>query len=308
MVALKFKQILKENNLFMYTYIRLRESYFRYLFSDKSFIRHRFKKTMGYKINLDKPRKFTEKLQWLKLYWYDPLAEKCADKFEVRKVVEEKVGSHILNEIYGVYDSIEQIDIHKLPQAFVLKATHSSGQNFVCRDKSRIDWAKQSKVLNRWLKTNYYWGSREWVYKDLKPRIICEKLLIESNDYESLTDYKIYCFNGIPKYCQVIKDREQGDGTIDFFDVNWNNMGFSGLRKAPNSIENINRPEKFEEMIEISKILSREFPFVRVDFYYVNNKIYFGELTFFPNSGLGEFTPSEWDERLGELIELPKQR
>src|SRR5699024_2022112 len=258
------------------------------------------------KVNFKNPVRFTEKIQWLKVFWYDSFATKCADKYEVRNIVKENIGVEYLNELYGVYDSIDEIELDKLPKSFVLKATHSSGQNYVCKDKNNTDWDKQLKNCESWLETNYFWKNREWVYKNIKPRIICEKFLQE-NKTSSLTDYKIYCFNGVPMYCQVINDRADG-GTIDFFDTEWNHMEFTGLQEMPHAYKEIKKPEKYDEMLEISKVLSKDFPFVRVDFFYVNKKIYFGELTFFPRSGFGEFRPLEWDQSIGELLELPSKQ
>src|SRR5699024_3684992 len=238
--------------------------------------------------------------------WYDPLAVNCADKYEVRKVIKNKIGSRYLNELYAVYNSVDEIDLQKLPESFVLKATHSSGQNFVCINKNLINWNKKFRELIMWLNTNYFWSNREWVYKYIKPRINCERFLSEddNNLASALTDYKIYCFNGKPKYCQVIKDRNSG-GTIDFFDTEWKHMEFSGLQKLPNAEKKIKQPEKFSEMLELCEDLAYGFPFVRVDFYYVKQNIYFGELTFFPKSGFGSFTPLDWNRKMGELIKLP---
>lgn len=300
----ELKNKLKRVELVSSLYHNMRHAYYKYCFTDESFIKKYFKKNLDREINLENPIEFSEKLQWLKLYWYDPLATKCADKYEVRNIVKQKVGQEVLNELYGVYDSVKDIDVSELPESFVMKATHSSGYNFVCKDKYKVDWDKQLKELNRWLKINYYWHTREWVYKDIKPRIICERYLTEDDKSSSLTDYKIYCFNGRPTYCQVIKDRNSG-GTIDFFDREWKHLEFTGLQKMPNSFKKIIEPQKYKKMLEMSKELSKDFPFVRVDFYYVNNKIYFGELTFFPQSGFGEFDPPEWNTKIGELLELP---
>lgn len=261
---------------------------------------------MGREVELINPVRFNDKLQWLKLNWYDPLAEKCADKYKVREFIMERIGSSYLNELYGVYNSVREIDIKKLPNSFVLKATHGSGDNIICKDKNRLNWSKCKRKMERWLKKNIYWRTREWVYKDIKPRIICEKLLEDDNQKDGLTDYKFYCFHGEPKYCQVIKDRSAG-GTIDFFDTDWNHMEFTGLQNLPNSQTPIPRPEKLEEMLDISKKLSEPFPFVRVDLYYVNKKIYFGELTFFPKSGFGSFYPPKWNKKIGDLLELPTE-
>lgn len=286
-------------------YNKFRLVYYK-LLSDESFVEKFYEKHMDEKVDLVNPMKFSEKIQWLKINWYDPLAIKCADKYEVRNIVKKKSGSKYLNKLYAVYDSVEEIDLSKLPSSFVLKATHSSGFNFICKDKSSVDWRRQFKELKMWLKVNYFWSNREWVYKDIKPRIICERFLSEGNDDSSLTDYKIYCFNGKPTYCQVIKDRDSG-GTIDFFDTKWNHMKFTGLQIMPHSSEKIAKPAKYDEMLKLSKELSANFPFVRVDFYYVNGNIYFGELTFFPRSGFGAFDPPEWNEKIGELLKLPNK-
>lgn len=287
-----------------YLYDKVRNNYYKYMLSDKDFIKKYFKKQNSREVNLTNPVEFTDKLQWLKLNWYDPVATQCADKFEVREYITKRVGAEYLNELYGVYESLEDIKIEELPKSFVLKATHSSGQNIVCEDKTLVDWELSFKKMRNWLKTNYFWSTREWVYKGIKPRIICEQYLTDEENLHGLTDYKIYCFNGKPTYCQVIKERGS-NGSIDFFDTQWNHMEFTGLQNMPRSIEEIKKPEKYDEMLRVSQELSKSFPFVRVDFYYVNNKIYFGELTFFPGSGFGTFDPPVWNERMGNLLKLP---
>lgn len=299
----KIKNIVK-NDLTIFFYDKLREIYCKHFISDKNLIRKQFKKRMGREVEFKEPINFTDKLQWLKLNWYDPLATSCADKYEVRRLVSNKIGKIYLNKVYKVYETVDDIDIGKLPKSFVLKGTHGSGFNIICKDKNEMNWNLEKKRMRRWLKKNYYWQTREWVYKDIKPRIICEQYLSEDNEHGSLTDYKFYCFNGKPTYCQVIRGRGSNE-TIDFYDVKWNNMGFSGLRPLPNSNLDSKKPDKYEEMIDLAKILSENFPFVRVDFYYVNNNIYFGELTFFPHSGMGKFDPPEWDLKLGKLLNLP---
>ncbi|MEI3598485.1 MULTISPECIES: ATP-grasp fold amidoligase family protein [unclassified Oceanobacillus] len=307
MIAL-IKEKMKKNELIISFYQDVLNFYYKHCFTDKELINKRFKKYVGREPELENPIEFADKLQWLKLYWYDPFAVKCADKYEVREIISEKIGSDFLNELYGVYESVDEINLEKLPNSFVLKATHSSGYNFVCKDKNLIDWNVKFKELRKWLKINYYWRNREWVYKDIKPRIICEKYLSENEKTQSLTDYKIYCFNGKPKYCQVIKDRSSDGGTtIDFFDTEWRHMEFTGLQKSPNSTEEINRPDRYEEMLWLSEKLSEKFPFVRVDFYYVKGKIYFGELTFFPMSGFGKFEPSVWNRKIGSLLNLQEK-
>lgn len=297
----------KKNEQFKNFYDRLKQFYYKYLISDEKLIRRQFKKRVGREVELESPINFGDKLQWLKLNWYDPLAVKCADKYEVRKIVSEKIGSEYLNDLLGVYESVEEINLDKLPKSFVLKGTHGSGFNIICKDKDSMDWELEFNKMKQWLNTNYYWSKREWVYKDIKPRIICEKYMTDDENTNTLADYKFYCFNGIPWYCQVIRGRGLNE-TIDFFDMDWNHMPFVGMRKLPNSPERIIKPEKYNEMIELAKSLSSGFPFVRVDFYYVNNRIYFGELTFFPTSGMGKFYPEEWNRKIGELLVLPPKK
>src|SRR5699024_3454592 len=286
-------------------YKNLRYFYLGRFFTIEEVIRKRFKWTVKRNVDLKNPQLFSEKLQWLKLNWDNPIAKKCADKYEVRKIVEDIIGSEYLNDLYGVYDSVDEINLEKLPNSFVLKATHGSDSNIICRDKKEKNWNKEYRKMKKWFNRNIYWITGEWVYKDIKPRIISERYLENENSKE-LYDYKFYCFNGTPMYCQVIKERNTGS-TIDFFDTEWNHMEFTGLKKRPQSKYKIKKPQKYNEMLELAKKLSNSFPFVRVDFYYVNNKIYFGELTFFPKSGFGEFNPPEWNEKLGNLIELPEK-
>ncbi|MFB4213365.1 ATP-grasp fold amidoligase family protein [Shouchella sp. JSM 1781072] len=269
-------------------------------------IRKRFKKERGRSVNLETPVLFCDKLQWLKLNWRDSLGTICSDKYSVRNFVKERIGDHYLNEVYEVYDNVSEINIDNLPESFVLKGTHGSGYNLICKDKSNMDWDKAFKEMRRWLKNNYFWKNREWVYKDIEPKIICEKFLREK-DKEALVDYKFYCFNGVVKYCQVIRGR-QTEETIDFYDVNWSIMPFTGLRNLPNSNESFQKPSKYNEMIELAQNLAKNFPFVRVDFYYVNERIIFGEMTFFPTSGYGSFYPSEWNKKIGDLLKLPRSR
>lgn len=160
---------------------------------------------MGSEVNFKNPKMFNGKLQWFKLNWYDPLATKCADKYEVRKFVADRIGEEYLNELYEVYESVDEIDIDKLPKPFVLKGTHGSGFNIICKDKYKMDWDTEFKKMRRWLKTNYYWGNCEWVYKNIKPRIVCEKYM-STDDGKLLKDYKFFCFDGEPEFVSVTSD------------------------------------------------------------------------------------------------------
>lgn len=280
--------------------------FYRFFLSDEKAIKKQFKKRLNRLPELDEPKLFTDKLQWLKLNWYDHKAVNMADKYAVRKIVAEKIGEKYLNELYDVYESVDEIEFSNLPVSFVLKGTHGSGFNIICKNKYELDWKKEKKKMKKWLSENYFWKKREWIYKDIPPRIICEKLLIEKNSGENnLADYKFYCFQGKPHYCQVIRGRG-GQETIDFFNMEWEHLPFTGMRILPNSQKEIYKPKGFNTMVKLAEILAENFPFVRVDFYYVNESIIFGEMTFFPTSGMGKFEPANWDKRLGDLVVLPK--
>lgn len=304
------KEFIKKNYklyyFLIYIYDALIQFYNEKILTRKKIISRRYKKRLGEDLDLKNPIEFNQKIQWLKLYWYDSFATTCADKYRVRKVVERKIGAKYLNNLIAIYEKVTEIDLTKLPKSFVLKGTHGSGYNIVCKDKTKMNWDKEFRKMKRWLRNNYYLRNGEWVYKDITPRIVCERFLVDQSQQGGLIDYKFYCFNGKPTYCQVIRERNSG-GTIDFFDTEWNHMGFRGLQDLPHSKDTIPKPEKLIEMLDIAKKLSEGFPFVRVDLYYVNNKIYFGELTFFPRSGFGHFYPSEWNEKIGKLIELPNK-
>lgn len=297
------KKLIKNNSLLLNLYDRTRTNYEKMFVSDEKKLRKLFKKRLNRELNLKNPVKYNDKIQWLKLYWRDPLATKCADKYEVREFISETIGDEYLNELIGVYDSVEEIDIQALPQSFVLKGTHGSGYNVICKDKDKMDWKKEFKKMRRWLRLSYYLEEREWVYKDIKPRIICEKYMEETNA-EDLRDYKIFCFNGEPKLIQVDANRFN-DHKRNYYDLDWNLLDIS--IDVPSDTDTIiDPPEKLSEMIELSKVLSKNFPHVRVDFYEVDQKIIFGELTFFHSSGFGQFNPAEYEIEWGNYLELPK--
>lgn len=297
------KSVLKKSDFIVNSYIQLRQAYYKYCVSDVTLIKKKFKERVGREVELENPIKFNDKLQWLKLNWYDPLATKCADKYEVREIIEDKIGKEYLNELYGVYESVDEIDLDELPNSFVLKGTHGSGFNIICKDKNNMDWDVEFKKMKRWLRTNYYWQNREWVYKDIKPRIVCEKYMSDSNG-EPPNDYKIFCFNGEPKLILVTFDRLT-HLTHKYYDPDWNVKDIEIT--YPNNREvNIPRPEFLDEMLDISRKLSKGFPHVRVDLYCVENKIIFGELTFFHMSGMSQFRPAEFEIEMGNWLKLPK--
>lgn len=267
--------------------------------TDEEFVKKFYKNAFGNELDLENPITFNEKLNWLKLNLKNPNATICADKYEVRKYIENKGYGYILNDLLGVYDNVEEIDIDRLPDRFVLKGTHGSGWNLIVKDKNKVNWKPWKLIMKSWLRQNFYYYGREWVYKDIKPRIICEKFLEDSN--KELLDYKIYCFNGIPKFIQIDVDRFTNH-TANYYDVEWNEMNFQ--YDDENSGRKIEKPKNLKEMLEISKVLSEEFEHVRVDFYEVDGKLYFGELTFFTASGSGKFNPEKYDEIIGSWLHL----
>ena len=270
-------------------------------------LEEQFRRYAGYKLNLDKPQTFNEKLQWLKLYYHrhpNPLLTVCADKVAVRDYIAEKIGEEYLIPCLGVWDNPDDIDFDKLPNKFVLKVNWGSGQNIIVKDKSKLDIADAREKLRQWMKreSNHYFAFFEWPYKDIKPKIIAEKYM----DFDvDLMDYKIMCYNGMPKNLFVCSERFSGL-KVTFFDLNWKRLPF--IRQYPASSKKIEKPKSFDKMLEFSKILAKPFPFVRVDFFYLNGNLYIGELTFFPGAGIETFTPEEWDKKLGDLLVLPKDK
>lgn len=259
-------------------------------------------------INFRKPITFNEKLQWLKLYDRNPVYTIMVDKIEVKRFVADKIGEKYVIPTLGVYDSIEDIDFDKLPNQFVLKCNHDSKSVCICKDKKSFDIERAKRFLEPRLKVNGYWYGREWPYKNVVPRIFAEKYMEDSTTSE-LRDYKFFCFNGKPVYCQVISDRTSNE-TIDFYDMDWQHQSFTGLAlpKKPFNNYPVPIPISFDKMKKSAEILSKGIPFVRVDFYEINGKMYFGELTFYPAAGLGVFSPDEWNYKLGDMINLPDKR
>lgn len=275
---------------------------------DKEMIKLQYRLKTGRKLNLRNPMRYTEKLQWYKLYYKDFLMAKCADKFTVREYIESKGLGYILNELYGVYDCIEDIDFSKLPNQFVLKKTNGGGGNnvIICHAKSEFNIRKYLKNMKDWTQIKSNGGGREWVYYKINPRIIAEKLIEAEND--DLVDYKFFCFNGKPFCLYVITDRILGEkDTIGIFDMDFNQLPYF---RGDNVISMTNtpiKPKNFDKMIKIAETLSEDFPHVRVDLYNVKGTIIFGELTFFCASGYHHYEPDEYDLILGEKFILPEQ-
>lgn len=270
--------------------------------SSETYIRIYYRLAFGKKIDLENPQKYTEKINWCKIHWYNPLVEKCVDKYEVREYVEQKIGSQYLNDLYGMWEHFEDIDFDSLPSEFVLKVTNGSGDIYVCKDKSKMNLDEVLKKLNRFKHQNMYYANREWPYLKANHRYIAERL-IHSSDGAAIKDYKIFCFHGEPQFCFVGSDR---DTTVkfDFFDKEWNYIpvtnGHDHKKPMPT------KPKHWKEMLEIARILSKDFPHVRVDLYEEEGRVYFGELTFFHFGGFVKFEPERYDYEFGKYFDLTR--
>lgn len=286
---------------------KLRFLILRYLsfVSDKRMLSWQYKIKLGRNLNFKKPDRYTEKLQLYKMYYRNPLLGECVDKYNVRKYIESKGLSDILNTLYGIYDEVADIDFNKLPNKFVVKSTDGGGGEniLICKDKEKLDIESTKRILKGWKNKKDINAGREWAYTQIdKSRYIIEQLLINENNPEAgISDYKIFCFNGKP-YCIVYDiDRYIGHKR-NFYDTNWNCLNVSS--DCPNFVDDKVKPEGLKEMLLVAEKLSSDFPFVRVDLYYLNHQVYFGELTFYPWSGYVQFDPDEFDFVLGNLFDI----
>ncbi len=273
------------------------------LLPDSWYLRLAYRRAHRHSLNLRHPRTFNEKIQWCKLYYRDPLLTRLTDKYEVRQHVVDQGFPGILNELYGVYDWVDDIDFASLPNSFVIKATHGSNMNLICRNKGNLEWQTCRTLLKKWARKNYFFHGREWAYKDIKPRFVCEKYL-ENQEFHELTDFKFYCFNGKPELFFICTDRFSDSGVkYEAFDLDWNKIDLH--KGKPTSRLAVREPGNFPEMKVIATRLCQGFPFVRVDLYSVNNRTIFGELTFYPDCGMIPFTPDQYNDRFGDLLVLP---
>lgn len=273
---------------------------------DKLMIKIQYRIATGKKLNLQKPKRFTEKLQWYKLYYRDPLMVQGADKYSVRDFIIKKGYSEILVPIYGVYDDAEDIDFDHLPNKFVLKTTNGSHTNILCEDKSKLNIPKTRKIINKWLHKRSAKLGREWAYYNIKPRIICEKY-IDKDKNGDLIDYKFYSHNGVLSYIKIVTDRFKKSGRKQgIFDLQFNQLPYyrDGVLAINKTLE---KPSNYAKMVEIAQKISEDFPHVRVDLYNIDGVIYFGELTFYDTSGYETFTPDEFDFILGNNFKLPEK-
>lgn len=273
------------------------------LLSDEQYLKIIYKLCIGKKLNLKNPKTYNEKLQWLKLYDRKDIYTEMVDKCKVKKFVADKIGEEYIIPTIAEWDSFDQIDFDALPNQFVLKCNHDSGGLAICTDKATFDIDASRKKLNKSLKTNYYWKGREWVYKNIKPKLLAEKYMVDESGYE-LKDYKFFCFDGEVKALFIATDRtsETEETKFDFYDAEFNHLPFTNGH--PNSNKEIKKPESFEKMKELAEILSKDIPHARIDFYDINGQIYFGEITLFHWSGFMPFVPEEWDYTFGEWIKI----
>lgn len=298
----------RKNKLAPFTAILRRVA--RFIDNDVLYVKLLYILEKHQKLDMSNPRTFNEKIQWLKIYNRKSIYTTMVDKYLVKDYVANIIGSKHIIPTLMLYNNINDININELPSQFVLKTTHGGGSDgvIICKNKEKFNLSKAKEILEKSLKKDLYMIHREWVYKDVKKRIIVEKYLAPEKGKEDLTDYKFFCFNGEPKYCQVIRNRNTKE-TIDFYDMLWNHMPFVGLNPScKNGLTPVEKPSCLENMIDICRKLADGIPFVRIDLYVVSGNVYFGEITFYPNSGFGSFTPVEWEYKLGELITLPIQK
>lgn len=286
-------------------FINANYGFYRKMDSD-AYLKRAFQIRMGKSLNLKNPTTYNEKLQWLKLYDHNIEYASMVDKYAVKQYVSDKIGNKYVIPTLGVWDNFDDIDFNTLPDRFVLKCTHDSGGLVICKDKSTFNKNKAKKKINSSLNRNYYLTGREWPYKNVSPRIIAE-VYMEDEKTAELRDYKFFCFNGEVKAMFIATERQKTGEEVkfDFFDANFNHLP---IRQGhPNAKVPPKKPECFEEMKELAAKLSLGIPHVRVDFYEVNEQVFFGEMTFFHFSGMMPFEPEEWDYRFGEWITLPKK-
>ncbi|MCH5342471.1 MAG: glycosyl transferase [Acetatifactor sp.] len=269
------------------------------------FIKFQYWARMGEKLNLSRPELFSEKLAWLKLYNQRPEYSTCVDKYAVKEYVSKKIGAEYIIPLLGVWDKFEDIDFGSLPDQFVLKCTHDCGSICVCKDKNNFDFASAKEKITKAMRKNYYVHNKEWAYKNVVPRIIAEKYVDSLGNPESL-EYKVSCFNGKVEFitfCRGIAHASLDVRTNDHYDRDFNRLNWYAFYK--NSNIQWKKPEQWDKLIELSEKLAKDIPYVRVDWYVIDGEIFFGEMTFYTWGGYLDFEPSEWNKKLGDMIDLP---
>lgn len=271
------------------------------LMSDKYYLSILWKMTMGYKLDWKNPKTFNEKLQWLKLYDRNPLYTTLVDKYRVKQWVADTIGEQYVIPTLAVYNTVDEIDLAKLPDQFVLKCNHDSGSVVICRDKSKFDLEAAKKKLEKGLKCNFYWEAREWPYKNVKRCVFAEKYIQDFED-DGLVDYKFYCFDGMVDCVMACLDRHIKHPRFYFFDREWNLKRWNVWgEEAPDNFS-LPMPKGLDKMFELASVLSKGIPFVRVDLYNIAGYIQFGEMTFYPNGGFVLHILPETDSFFGSII------
>lgn len=260
----------------------------------------RFKKF----INFKNPKTYNEKLNWLKLNDRNPLYTTLVDKYEAKEYVSKLIGKEYIIPSLGVWDSFDEIDFNKLPNKFVLKCTHDSEGLVIVKDKSKLNKIEAKKKIETAMKYNFYYIAREWPYKNVKPRIIAEEYM-EDKKYHELRDYKFFCFDGQPKALYIATNRSKGEPYFDYYNLDFKHLDIK--QKYQNSPQKVDKPINFKKMIELSQKLSKDLKHARIDFYEVDGKIYFGEITFYHFSGFMPFQPNKWDKIFGDWLDVNNQ-
>lgn len=274
--------------------------FFRWL-DDETFLKISYWARGKGKLDLKSPKRFNDKLQWMKANDHNPLYTKLVDKYEVKEYVEKKIGAEYVIPLLGIYDSEKEINFDALPSQFVLKCTHGSKCNVICKNKENLDINKTKRDLKKWLRMNWYDFGREWPYKNVKPRVLAEEYVEDESG--ELRDYKVMCFEGKPYLIQIHMGRFGNLHTQDYYDTDWNKLDI--IQGSVMSNITLPRPAFLEEMIALSSKLAEGLHEVRVDWYHANGKLIFGEMTFFDASGYDDFEPDEWNEKLGSMINIP---
>ena len=292
----------KISNPYILAELLLRRMFSGLVKNDELYLRARYFLLSRKKLKITPPISFGEKLYWLNLHNHNLAFSMMVDKLAAKAYAASVIGEEYIIPTLGEWDSFDDINFADLPNQFVLKCTHDSGGLVICKDKVRLDVKSARNKINQSLRRNYYQWTREWPYKNVKPRIIAEQYM-QDDENEDLIDYKFFCFNGRAEYCQVIANRHT-DETIDFYDRDWKHQPFIGLLPTAH-----HAPKDYSRMLHIADTLANDIksPFVRVDLYYIRERIYFGEITFFPYGGNGTFRPSEWNLTLGKMIDLDRK-
>lgn len=302
----QLKRLLTKDGLFWALYIGLRDLKLIHFLSDEQYTKLVYRVRMGDKLNLESPKKYNEKLQWLKLYDHNPLYPTIVDKYAVKDYIKNLIGEQYVIKTFGIWDTFDKIDFDSLPQKFVLKTTHGGGNSgvVICRDKSRFDIKSAKEKLVKSLKKDAYMVSREWPYKSVPRKIIAEEYM-EDNKTGELRDYKFFCFNGEPRALFVASERQnRNEPCFDFFDTEYNHLDLHCSHPQADVLPE--KPESFDEMLELARTLSKGFPHIRVDLYDINGRPFFGELTLYHWEGLMPFYPESWNDIFGNWLELPK--